>query len=178
MARHGITIPFENVPLADQREWVAELPDLGYTDVWSSEANGADGFTPLSLAAAWAPALRLGTAIVPVYTHGPALLAMQAATLAEAAPGRFVLGIGSSSDVIVERWNGVPFTDPYKRVRDTVRFLRAALAGEKVDEQYETFSVRGFKLGRPLAPEHVPPMSSPRCVPACCGWRGARRTAR
>lgn len=158
MARYGITVPFENVPLLDQREWIAELPDLGYTDVWSAEGNGADGFTPLALASVWAPTLRLGTAIVPAYTRGPALLAMQAATLAEAAPGRFVLGIGTSSDVIVERWNDIPFTDPYKRVRDTVRFLRTAFAGEKVDQAYDTFTVRGFKLGRPLPPEAVPPI--------------------
>jgi probable F420-dependent oxidoreductase len=158
MAGYGITIPFDNVPLAHQREWVAELADLGYTDVWSSEANGADGFTPLALAAAWAPTLRLGTAVVPVYTRGPALLAMTVAAMAEAAPGRFVLGLGTSSDVIVERWNATPFEEPYKRVRDTIRFLRKALANEKVDEQFDTFAVRGFKLGRPLAPEAVPPI--------------------
>src|SRR5918997_1919437 len=58
-------------PLAAQRELVAELPDLGYTDVWSSEVDGADAFTPLVLASVWAPALRLGTAIAPVFTRGP-----------------------------------------------------------------------------------------------------------
>ena len=71
--------------------------------------------------------------------------------MAEAAPGRFALGVGTSSNVIVERWNGIPFEEPYKRTRDLVRFLRKALAGEKVDEQYDTFTVRGFRLGRPPA---------------------------
>ena len=47
MQRYGMTIPFDGVPLHAQREWIKELEDLGYTDVWSSEANGADGFTPL-----------------------------------------------------------------------------------------------------------------------------------
>ena len=73
--RYGMTIPFDGVPLSDQRDWIVELEDLGYTDVWSSEANGADAFTPLALASAWAPSLRLGSAIVPAYTRGPALLA-------------------------------------------------------------------------------------------------------
>ena len=59
--RYGMTIPFDGVPLHAQREWVEELVDLGYTDVWSSEANGADAFTPLALASVWAPSLRLGT---------------------------------------------------------------------------------------------------------------------
>ena len=107
--------------------------------MWTGEANSADGFTPLALAAMASDRLRLGTAVVPVYTRGPGLLAMQAATMAELAPGRFALGVGSSSDVIVERWNAIPFTEPYKRVRDTVRFLRLALTGEKVDAEYETF---------------------------------------
>ena len=57
MARYGMTIPFDGVPLADQRDWIVELADLGYTDVWSSEANGADAFTPLALASTWAPSL-------------------------------------------------------------------------------------------------------------------------
>jgi len=78
------------------------------------------------------------------------------ASLADAAPGRFAIGIGSSSDVIVERWNGVPFVEPYKKVRDVVRFLRDALSGEKVSTRYDTFEVQGFRLG--IRPEQPPPI--------------------
>jgi len=153
---YGMTIPFDGVSLADHRDWYRELVDLGYTDVWSSEANGTDAFTPLALAAAWAPELRLGCAIVPAYTRGPALMAMSVAAMAEAAPGRFAFGIGTSSDVIVGRWNDIPFDEPYKKTRDMVRFLKQALTGEKVDEEYDTFKVRGFRLGR--KPPEVPPI--------------------
>lgn len=152
--RWGVTVPFDGVPLAEQRPLFEQLPDLGYTDVWSAESNGADGFTPLALASVWAPSLRLGNAIIPAYTRGPATLAMCAATMAAAAPGRFVLGVGSSSNVIVEKWNDIPFEEPYKKVRDTVRFLRAALTGEKVKEHYDTFDVDGFRLG--LVPPEPP----------------------
>ena len=151
---YGITIPFDGVPLHDHRRWFDELADLGYTDVWSSEVDGADAFTPLALAAAWAPGLQLGTAIAPAFTRGPAVLAQSVAALAEAAPGRFRFGLGASSPVIVSDWNGIPFDSPYQRVRDTLRFLRSALAGEKVTADYDTFSVRGFRLARPVA---VPP---------------------
>jgi probable F420-dependent oxidoreductase len=48
----------------------------------------------------------------------------------------------------------VPFVQPYKRVRDMVRFLREALAGEKVSHTYDTFKVDGFKLG--VRPEVQP----------------------
>src|ERR687892_1373134 len=124
MQRYGMTIPFDDAPLHQQRDRIVELADLGYTDVWSSEANGADAFIPLALAAAWAPSLRLGTAIVPAYTRGAATLASTVASMAQAAPGRFALGIGTSSNVIVENWNCIPFEEPYRRVRDTIRFLR------------------------------------------------------
>jgi probable F420-dependent oxidoreductase len=156
-ARWGITLPLRGMPLAEQRDIVAALPDLGYTDAWSAETNGSDAFTPLALAAQWSSQLRLGTAIAGIYTRGPALLAMNAATLASLAPGRFVLGIGVSSAVIVEQWNGLPMVQPYQRSRDTLRFLRAALAGEKVTEEYETFSVQGFRLEE--APEPPPALA-------------------
>ncbi|MFM7271923.1 MAG: LLM class F420-dependent oxidoreductase [Actinomycetes bacterium] len=135
------------VPLAEHRRYLDEIAELGFTDVWSSEAGAHDAFTPLALTAAWTPSLRLGQAVIPVYTRGPALLAQSIASLCEAAPGRVAVGLGTSSNVIVQRWNGIPFEDPYRRTRDTIRFLRAALRGEKVTEEYDTFAVDGFRLG-------------------------------
>ena len=155
--RHGVTIPLAGIPLAEHRDRITEIADLGYTDLWSAEADGHDAFTPLVLASQWAPGLRLGTAIVPAFTRGPALIAQSAATLASLCPGRFVLGLGTSSDVIVERWNGIPFERPYQRVRDTVRCVKALLAGEKVTAEYETFTVRGMRLAEP-PPAPVPVM--------------------
>ncbi|TPW13628.1 MAG: putative oxidoreductase [Acidimicrobiaceae bacterium] len=153
--RPGMTVPLPG-PLHGHRDKLAELADLGYTDIWSAEADGADAFTPLAMAAAWEPRLRLGTAIVPAYTRSPACFAQCVASLADAAPGRFAIGVGSSSNVIVERWNGVPFVDPYKKVRDVVRFLRDSLSGEKVTRTYDTFEVQGFRLG--IRPEQAPPI--------------------
>lgn len=153
--RPGMTVPLPG-PLHSHREKLGELADLGYTDIWSAEVDGADAFTPLALAAAWEPRLRLGTAIVPAYTRSPGCFAQCVASMADAAPGRFAIGIGSSSNVIVERWNGVPFVEPYKKVRDVVRFLRDALSGEKVSKAYETFEVQGFRLA--VRPEVTPPI--------------------
>ena len=153
MSPYGLTIPLPG-PLHGQQNFYRELVDLGYTDVWSAESNGAEGMIPLALAAAWAPELRLGTAILPAYTRSPALMAQTAATMADAAPGRVAFGIGSSSNVIVENWNGIPFEEPYKRVRDTVRFLKDALTGEKVTQEYDSFNIKGFRLG--IVPEQPP----------------------
>lgn len=150
-----MTVPLPG-PLHSHRDQLVELADLGYTDVWSAEADAADAFTPLALAAAWEPRLRLGTAIVPAYTRSPACFAQCVASLADAAPGRFAIGVGTSSNVIVERWNDVAFVEPYKKVRDVVRFLRDALTGDKVTATYDTFDIKGFRLG--IKPEQPPPI--------------------
>jgi probable F420-dependent oxidoreductase len=153
--RPGMTVPLAG-PLHAQRDRIVELADLGFTDVWSAESDAGDGLTPLALASVWEPRLRLGTAILPAYTRAPALMAQSAASMADAAPGRFVMGIGSSSNVIVERWNGVPFVEPYRKVRDVVRFLRDAFTGEKITKTYDTFEIDGFRLG--LVPDQPPPI--------------------
>lgn len=150
-----MTVPLPG-QLHSHADKLAQLADAGYTDVWSAEADGADGFTPLALAAAWEPRLRLGTAIIPAFTRSPACFAQCVASLADAAPGRFAIGIGASSNVIVERWNGLAFDEPYKKVRDVVRFLRDALGGDKVSRRYDTFEVQGFRLG--VRPEQSPPI--------------------
>jgi probable F420-dependent oxidoreductase len=141
--RWGLTIPFAGVPLAGHADLLRRAEALGYDDLWSAEATGVDGFTPLTLAAAWTERMRLGTGIVNPYTRGTALLAQHAAALADASRGRFVLGLGSSSDVIVERWNGFAFERPLARMREAVRELRPVLAGER--------GRGGFKLEQPPA---------------------------
>src|ERR1035437_7350375 len=154
--RFGITIPFDDLPLHRQRDRLLGIEQLGYTDVWSSEADGHDAFTPLAMAASWAPSLRVGTAIVPSFTRGPALIAQTAAAMVEAAPGGFACGIGSSSEVIVKRWNGLPFDHTYRRTRDLALFLRQAFQGSRISETFDTFEISGFRLARP--PEHPPPV--------------------
>src|ERR687896_1629019 len=130
-ARWGLTLPLPTLPLAAHAEHVRRAEAAGYTDLWSGETQGPDGFTPLALGAAWTERVRLGTGVVGVFTRGPALLAQQAAALSDASNGRFVLGIGASSDRIVEGWNDIPFERPLSRVAETLEFLRAALGGER-----------------------------------------------
>jgi probable F420-dependent oxidoreductase len=146
--RWGLTIPFTGVPLADHEPLIRRAEAAGYDDLWSAETNGADGFTPLALAAAWTERMRLLTGVVNPYTRGPSVLAQSAAALADASSGRFVLGIGSSSPAIVERWNEVPFVRPLSKVRESVEALRPVLRGER--------GVGGFKLE--TAPRHEIPI--------------------
>jgi probable F420-dependent oxidoreductase len=145
--RWGLTLPLPSLPLRDHADLVRRAEEAGYTDLWSGETQGPDGFTPLTLCATWTENARLGTGVVGVFTRGPALLAQQAAALADASGGRFVLGIGTSSDRIVEGWNGMPFSRPLTKIAETLDFLDAAFVGERTSS--------GFKLEQPPA-EPVP----------------------
>ena len=146
--RWALSLELPGLTLPQHEPVVRAAEAAGYTDAWSGETGGHDGFTSLVLAAAWTERMRLGTGVVNVFTRGPAVLAQHAAAVQDASEGRFCLGIGSSSDVIVERWNGIPFEKPVTRVRETVAFLRDALAGERAGEG-------GFKLEQP-PPAPVP----------------------
>ena len=143
-----MTIPFTGVPLHELGPLARRVEEAGYDSLWSAESTQFDGFTPLAIAAEHTERVRLGTGIVNVYTRGPALLAQTAASLAEASNGRFVLGLGASSNVIVERWNKIPFRRPLAKVEETVAYLRNVLAGERGDG--------GFKLASP--PSHAVPI--------------------
>ena len=90
----GLTVPLPGLDLAAHAELLRALPDWGYTDAWSSEVAGADAFTPLALAAVAEPRLYLGTAIVPVFTRGPALIAQSAASSGGARAGPVQPGAG------------------------------------------------------------------------------------
>ncbi len=136
-----MTIPFTGVPLHELGPLVRRIEDRGYDSVWSAESTEYDGFTPLVVAAEHSERLRLVTGIVNVFTRGPALLTQTAASLADVSNGRFVLGLGASSNVIVEQWNGIPYDRPLGRVRETVDYLRTVFAGER--------GPGGFKLAQP-----------------------------
>ncbi len=147
--RWGLSLDLPGLSLAEAAPVIRAAEEAGYTDGWPGEVAGHDGFTPVALAATATERMRVGTGVVNVFTRGPSVLAQHAASMQQLSGGRFVLGIGSSSNVIVERWNGIPFERPRTRVRETVAFLRAALAGERAGEG-------GFKLELP--PEQPVPI--------------------
>ena len=144
--RWGLTLPFAGVPLRDHPDF-RRAEAAGYDDLWTGETAGPDGFTPLAVAAAVTERIRLATGIVNPYTRGPRAAGPAGGRAADASGGRFVLGIGSSSNVIVERWNEVPFVKPLSKVRESVENLRPVFAGER--------GAGGFKLETPPA-EPIP----------------------
>jgi probable F420-dependent oxidoreductase len=152
--RWGLTVPLAGLALAEHERVFREAEAAGYTDFWSYESD-VDPWVPLALGAAWTRRATLGTAIVGAFTRGPAIIAVAAAAMAEAAPGRFCLGVGSGSNVTVERWNGGTFAKPLTRVTEVVEAVRQVLDGQTMSVQGATLTASGFRLGRPV-PSRVP----------------------
>jgi probable F420-dependent oxidoreductase len=155
--RIGITLPAEPFENRHMIDLVRRADALGYTEAWSLESFTTEAFSPLAAVAMLSEKMRLGTAIVPVFTRPPALIAMSAATVQQLSGGRFVLGLGISTPQIIGQWMGVPFEKPLSRVRDTVTVVRTALAGEKVTFQGRSLAVNGFRLGMEV-PMPPPPI--------------------
>lgn len=166
--RIGLTIPFQGVPLNELPTLVRRVEAAGYDSLWSEESVNFDGITPLAVAATHSERLRLASGVVNVFTRGPALLAQTAAGLAELTNGRFVLGLGTSSDVIVEQWNRIPFEHPLERARSTVEYLRVVLSGERGPAGFASH-------GRPDSRSRS---CWPRSARKCLSWPPRSPTAR
>jgi probable F420-dependent oxidoreductase len=154
--RLGITIPLDGFQNRHFVELVQHAEKLGFSDAWSFETLAGDAITPVAAAAAATERMRLGTAIVPVFTRPAALIALSAASVQQFSGGRFVLGVGISTPTIVEQWMDVPYRLPLTRLRETVAALRAAFTGQKVTTSGKTVKINGFRLGAP--PEMPPPI--------------------
>jgi probable F420-dependent oxidoreductase len=143
--RWALTVPFAGIPLSEHPELYRQAEAAGYDDLWSGEtANGTDGFTPLTLAVGVTERLRLATGVVNPFTRGPGVLAQSAAAVQEASQGRFVLGLGASSNVIVERFNELSFERPLAKMRWAIDSLRPVLSvpAER--------GIGGLRLERPV----------------------------
>lgn len=151
--RTAITLPGASNSVADTLALGRRLESAGYDDIWLADAGGMDALTLAALLAQNTSRVRIGIAVVPAYTRTPAVLASTAATIAQLAPGRFVLGLGTSSHAIIEGWHGLRLEQPLARMRETVQLLRSMLAGEKTRFDGETLRSHGYRqqpLGTPV----------------------------
>jgi len=122
----------------------------GFDDVWFSDAMAPDSLTMVAAVASYAKRMRVGVAVTPVYTRTPAVFAATANVLAQLLPDRFVLGLGSSSQAIMERFNGIKMDKPLTRVKETAVMIRSMLAGERSDFDLTTLKSKGYRQ-EPLA---------------------------
>lgn len=152
-----------SVPASQRAAKRAE--ELGYESLWIADSGGPDPFVVAAAAAAVTSKVRIGTAVIPAYTRTPPVISVAAASCAELAPGRFILGIGASSENIVQKWSGIPFKRPLSRVRETVGVVRSVLSGEKSNLSGRTLESHGYRLQMsrpdPAIPIHVGALGPP-----------------
>ena len=142
----------ENIELALLAE------QCGWGGVWLAETTGLDALAGAGAVAARLASGRVGTAIVPMQTRGPMLLAMAAASIGALAPGGFVLGLGTSTPLIVEDWHATPWgASPLALTRECVALTRRFLQGERVTTESGRWRYRRAQLALP-APQPTAPI--------------------
>ena len=135
---------------------VAEFEKAGLDMVWVAEAYGLDGPSLMGYLAALTEQVEIGSAILPIYTRTPTLIAMTAAGIDTLSDGRFHLGLGSSGPQVIEGFHGVPFNAPLARTREIVDVCRKVWAREAPlvhDGTYYTMPLppdQGTGLGKAL----------------------------
>ena len=163
---------------------VLEAERAGVDSVWSAEAWGSDAVTSLAYLAAKTTRIKLGTGIMQISARTPSMTAMTALSLNELSEGRFLLGLGVSGPQVVEGLHGVSYAKPLGRLKETVKILRMAFAGEKLrfDGEHHVLPRPGgegkaLRLDHP--PTHIPiylatlaPRSLAFTGEAADGWLG------
>ena len=131
-----------------------EAARLGYTSIWTPEGTGQDSFH--LCAQRWAASrevvpegLTTGIAVSPVMYRTPMAFAMSGGTVGELTGGRFIMGIGSGGAYrpAARRALGLPRLSALSMMRDYLTTVRALVAGEVVDYEGETVTLRGARLG-------------------------------
>ncbi|WP_304451133.1 LLM class F420-dependent oxidoreductase [Nocardiopsis sp. YSL2] len=126
---------------------VVDLEKAGLDTVWVAEVYGFDSPTLMGYIAARTETVAIGSAILPLYSRTPSLVAMTAAGLDDLSDGRAILGLGASGPQVIEGWHGVPYTKPLARTRETVEICRKIWARE------ERLTHDGSVFQLPLPPE-------------------------
>ncbi|MFS8198363.1 LLM class flavin-dependent oxidoreductase [Streptomyces sp. CWNU-52B] len=122
------------------RGYLRDVEAAGADMVWVPEAYGRDAVSVIGFCAAATTRLRLGSAVINVFSRSPALIAQTAASCDELTGGRFDLGLGTSGPQVVEGWHGVPFSRPLERSREVMEVCR--LIWRREPAVYEGRSVR------------------------------------
>jgi len=168
-----VALPATSEPsVSDYVDLARRAERLGYDRVWLGEGWGRDAVTVLATVARATDSIGIGTSIVPVYSRTPALAGQTAVTLQEASSGRFRLGVGTGGPPIIERWHGVEFDRPLRRLREFIEVVRQVVEGEVVDYDGDVYDLDGFRL------RHTPPTPPPAIDAAAIGPKSVELAGR
>lgn len=100
------------------RETVRELEHLGYGAIWVGENIGREPIAQAGLLLSATDRLLVATGIMNIWARDPLATVAAQLTLAEAYPGRFLLGLGASHARLVEKRQGDAYVRPLQKIRD------------------------------------------------------------
>ena len=135
---------------------VVEMEAAGLDVVWVAEAYGFDSPSLMGYLAALTERVEIGSAILPIYTRTPTLIAMTAAGIDALSDGRFHLGLGASGPQVIEGFHGVAYTAPLGRTREIIEICRDVWRRETPLEHHGRYydlplsSGEGTGLGKAL----------------------------
>lgn len=144
-------------------EEVRQRRAQGFASVWASQIFGYDALTLLAVVGASVPDIELGTAVVPVYSRLPQVMAQQALTVQAATGGRLALGVGMSHQVVVEGMWGLSFDRPARYLREYLSALVPMLRGEAARVEGEVVTARS------AGPLEIPAAAPPPVLVAALG---------
>src|SRR5207247_8374693 len=159
------------MPLAEFPAIAHEAEARGYRTAGVGEASAAEAIVLSTLIATHTETLKIANGVIPVQTRTPIVYGQAAATLAHLAPGRFALGLGLSSEIIVGQWHGLPFTPSIQQMREAVQIIRMTAAGERVNLEGRFYRLKNFRLAIP-APSPVPRIYLAALGPRMCELAG------
>jgi alkanesulfonate monooxygenase SsuD/methylene tetrahydromethanopterin reductase-like flavin-dependent oxidoreductase (luciferase family) len=116
------------------------------------EGWGLDSTPVLAELALRTARIQLVSGVLSVWGRTPATLAMTAGTLHQICGGRYVLGLGASTQALAEGFHDTPFEHPAARLRDVVTKVRSLLAGQPAPLT-RVAAAQALRLGQPPAPE-------------------------
>ena len=111
---------------ADAASFAERVEELGYSQLWVGETFGRDPFALAAHLGAVTSTLGLATGIANVYNRHAGVMKQGAYTVAEQTGGRFTLGIGVSSPVIVSKIRGIPYDRPLSFMRSYLDAMEAS----------------------------------------------------
>jgi probable F420-dependent oxidoreductase len=159
------------LPLAEFPALAREAQERGYRTAWVGEASGAEAIVLSTLIATHTTTLRIANGVIPVQTRTPIVYGQAAATLGHLAPGRFALGLGLSSEIIVSQWHGLPFSPSVQQMREAVEIIRLTASGERVNFDGKFYRLKNFRLAIP-APDPAPRIYLAALGPRMCELAG------